>query len=81
LDVGELQIALLECGMEYELKVNSALLCFLFLEGLLKHLSSLELSKSFMQWKHIATLTIIGLKKSPNNMYAFDMLYDIVEDN
>jgi hypothetical protein len=62
LDAGELQIALLECAMEYELKVSSALLCLLLLQGLLRHFSSLELSMPSMQWKHIAALTIIGVK-------------------
>ncbi len=62
LDAGELQIALLECAMEYELKVSSALLCLLLLQGLLRHFSSLELSMPSTQWKHIASLTIIGVK-------------------
>jgi hypothetical protein len=62
LDAGELQIALLECAMEYELKVSSALLCLLLLQGLLRHFSSLELSMPSRQWKHIAALTIIGVK-------------------
>jgi hypothetical protein len=39
LDAGELQIALLECAMEYELKVSSALLCLLLLQGLQRHFS------------------------------------------
>jgi hypothetical protein len=81
LDVGELQIALLECAMEYELKVNSALLCLLLLQGLLRHFSSLELSTPSTQWKHIAALKIIGLKQSPNSRSAVDILCDIVVDN
>jgi hypothetical protein len=81
LDVGELQIALLECAMDYELKVSSALLCLLLLQGLLRHFSSLELSMLSTQWKHIAALTIIGLKQSPNSRSEVDILCDIVVDN
>ncbi len=67
--------------MEYELKVSSALLCLLLLQGLLRHFSSLELSMPSTQWKHIAALTIIGLKQSPNSRSAVDILCDIVVDN
>jgi len=81
LDVGELQIALLECAMDYELKVSSALLCLLLLQGLLRHFSSLELSMLSTQWKHIAALTIIGLKQSPNCRSEVDILCDIVVGN
>jgi hypothetical protein len=62
LDAGELQIALLECAMEYELKVSSALLSLLLLQGLLRYFSSLELSMPSTQWKDLAAPTIIGVK-------------------
>jgi hypothetical protein len=81
LDVGELQITLIECAMEYKLKVGSALFCLLLLQGLLRHFFSLELSMPSTQWKHIAALTIIGLKQSPNSRSAVDILCDIVVDN